>query len=549
MKHSIGLLLCLFLSFQLFAQHPLQVSPKQLLFNATNELQTDSLEITIKNTSQRNLRIDGFLFNEIYGDLAFSVSDSSLYILSNDSAKVWIYFEPIQNVFYNTEMVILNNSNRGLIAIDLLGQGTFSKTYYSSTQNLEGDALKNALTTRLIQGATNLGYNSARNRMFEDIDNQRVNGQGAAQNTLECPYSARVISGFTNRSNAQQSPYNFNTEHTYPQSRFGSQDPMRSDIHHIFPTDAPSNSERGSKPFAELSSWTWTMGGSRSNNSGFEPRDAHKGTCARAMLYFGLRYRQTAGVDITFLSGQENVLKSWHKRFPPDQIDERRNDDIFSFQGNRNPFVDYPQLIERMKNIAIADPVNNLFQLEIPDTAINFGNVKLNESATYEYVLVNSGNQTLNISNLVLSNSDFQFASGFGNDTSILAGESLIIKIEYPNSDAVIHQANFTFQSNDPSLSMNQIPVLANPNVGIPIEFIDSKITLFPNPSNDFIFIKSEDFDLNPNEILILNALGQELKIKLETQNPKLFKINLEEFNSGIYFFKANSIYKSFVIY
>ena len=67
---------------------------------------------------------------------------------------------------------------------DLIGQGRYSKSYYSATENKEEELLKDAIQTLTGNGYVSLGYNTARDKMFMIIDNQAVNGQGASQNTL-----------------------------------------------------------------------------------------------------------------------------------------------------------------------------------------------------------------------------------------------------------------------------------------------------------------------------------------------------------------------------
>ena len=75
--------------------------------------------------------------------------------------------------------------------MDLQGQGILSDLYYRTTENKSEQALKDALGARLIQGQNQLSYSQARDEMFMKIDNQKTNGQGAAQNTLECVYTGQ----------------------------------------------------------------------------------------------------------------------------------------------------------------------------------------------------------------------------------------------------------------------------------------------------------------------------------------------------------------------
>lgn len=147
----------------------------------------------------------------------------------------------------------------------------------------------------------------------------------------------------------------FNTEHTWPQSKFTNRFKTKSqktDLHHLFPTFSKINSERGSLPFAEvnarrnLSCSLPQSGTARSGGSGtyFEPPDSQKGNTARAMFYFSIRYH--TNIDST----QENYLRIWHKEDPVDQSEKSRHELISRLQGNRNPFIDRPELVNSISD-------------------------------------------------------------------------------------------------------------------------------------------------------------------------------------------------------
>ncbi|MCG8380472.1 MAG: endonuclease, partial [Proteobacteria bacterium] len=50
----------------------------------------------------------------------------------------------------------------------------------------------------------------------------------------------------------------YNREHLFPQGFFDSNTPMRTDVHHVVPTDGYVNNRRSNYPFGEVSSPTWT---------------------------------------------------------------------------------------------------------------------------------------------------------------------------------------------------------------------------------------------------------------------------------------------------
>ena len=154
----------------------------------------------------------------------------------------------------------------------------------------------------------------------------------------------------------------YNREHIWPSSWFGGYSPMKSDLHHVFPTDGYVNNRRGSYPFGQVGSPIWTSSnGSKVGRSDqcetsgqvFEPIDAYKGDIARAFFYMSIRYR---GEDGEWTSSEategawiepwaEQVLRAWHILDPPDAKELDRNNAIATIQGNRNPFVDHPEWV------------------------------------------------------------------------------------------------------------------------------------------------------------------------------------------------------------
>jgi len=144
-----------------------------------------------------------------------------------------------------------------------------------------------------------------------------------------------------------------NAEHTWPQGFFNKAAPMKSDLHHIFPTFIGVNGMRGSEPFGEVSSPSYaTDSGSKLGAEGFEPADTVKGDVARALLYFLVRYHDRKikdGMDNKdFWTSRVEMFLRWNQQDPPDAAERRRNELIADYQGNRNPFVDNHRLADQV---------------------------------------------------------------------------------------------------------------------------------------------------------------------------------------------------------
>ncbi len=78
----------------------------------------------------------------------------------------------------------------------------------------------------------------------------------------------------------------------------------------------------------------------------FEPKFG-KGTVARATLYFLLRY--PSKIRKGFRKNLNiSLLKTWHEEFPVDIYEKHRNKAIYEIQGNRNLFIDFPELVKKI---------------------------------------------------------------------------------------------------------------------------------------------------------------------------------------------------------
>ncbi|HYE77662.1 MAG TPA: endonuclease, partial [bacterium] len=335
MQFRLPALLALLTTWSAASAQTLTVSGPQISFGTTTELAPVARTLTVSNPTASPITVtDAHLFGT-YGQPAFGVTPATFTVAPGGSQTITVTFAPLHNIAHNSELVLVTD-RLGAVRVDLLGQGHYSRSYYNNTENLSEQALLDALKQITTAGHNALGYNTGRDRMFMTIDNKRVNGQGASVNTLECIYTGRQITGYTSRSAAQNQ--GFNTEHTWPQSLFSSANPMQSDLHHLFPTDDAANNSRSNNPFG-IATQPYRNDNINApshlgNNNRYEPRDPQKGRTARAMLYFVTRYQNYSG----YFNSQQSILRQWHHQFPVTQVDRRRNDDVLTAQGNRNPF-------------------------------------------------------------------------------------------------------------------------------------------------------------------------------------------------------------------
>ena len=161
-------------------------------------------------------------------------------------------------------------------------------------------------------------------------------------------------------------PSVWNKEHVWPRSRgdFGDNPPEGSDVHNLRACNGSINSSRGNHNFDYCTNSCNNLNGGSSYNYTskiFEPRDEDKGDVARIIFYMDVRYDGSSGeLDLemteSLLSQSSkaprhavrSTLLAWHDLDPVDNFERYRNDVIYYYQGNRNPFIDHPELAHHL---------------------------------------------------------------------------------------------------------------------------------------------------------------------------------------------------------
>ncbi len=487
--------ICLFaFANNLFSQI-LDFYPTLADFGVVHSKDTQTKVIKVSNQTAKNLIIyKTIIFNKYY-----CTNDTAFVLPPYGQKNITISFSPLHNIIHAAELLFYVQ-NHGTYNFHLYGQGRYKEKYYDSTENLSEEPLKTSLKTILAKNYNSIGYNSARDNMFMQYDNGKNNGSGDTVNTLECVYTGRIITNYTNRSDAQTN-YNFNTEHTWPQSLFSSQDPMMSDMHHLFPVDENSNSTRSNNPFGVVSNPQWQQGGSKSASGLFEPRDAHKGRAARALFYFAIRYQNYS----SFLTGQEKILREWNTTFLPTTKDSIRNEAIYKLQKNRNPFIDHPEFTERITSISNTSnaPYNDSFY--IFDSTINLC-ANLYDTLLYTITATGLGNQTLLFTNIKTN----LFTKAVG-AVSCDAGFAGSLDLKYYCTTSGVFTDTIIMDCSSNSIKNIYVPVKITvlPNSIYNIENINS-VRVYPNPSHHQIHIDLKN-DIGKSVVKLYNITGQQI--------------------------------------
>lgn len=256
--------------------------------------------------------------------------------------------------------------------------------YYNNASQKKGYALRQALFS-IIKPHTELSYTAL---------------WGAFQSTDVRPDNNKVWDIYSDNPTGQTSYYYvfgtnqcgnydsegdcYNREHSVPQSWFGEKTPMKTDLFHIYPTDGFVNGKRNNFAFGEVGNATWTSSngsklGSCStqgyNGTVFEPIDEYKGDLARSYFYMAVCYmdKNLNQDNYSMFSGGSlkpwalNMLIRWHNEDPVSQKEIDRNNAIFNLQHNRNPFIDFPELVGKIWG---SDSVNAFYPNGIAEISI-----------------------------------------------------------------------------------------------------------------------------------------------------------------------------------
>ena len=236
--------------------------------------------------------------------------------------------------------------------------------YYDDAVGKTGSNLKSSLNG-IISGHTTYPYTSSNTDVW-DILKVADKDPGNASNVIG------IYSGFSMDGAAEYaSGSGWSREHVWAKSRgnFGTSQGAGTDCHHIVAEDISTNSARNNRNFDYGDSF-YTDGSGTYNGATlsktssdwiWEPRDSKKGDVARMIFYMATRYEGAgsepdlelseillSSSDTSPVHGKLSVLLSWHLSDPVSAEEQARNEVIYSYQNNRNPFIDHPEWVETL---------------------------------------------------------------------------------------------------------------------------------------------------------------------------------------------------------
>ncbi|MFA8434554.1 MAG: endonuclease [Marinifilaceae bacterium] len=236
---------------------------------------------------------------------------------------------------------------------------SYPADYYSAIENKAANQLRSILQT-IVVNSTTQGQN------YGDIWNilKEADENPENPNQVWLIYLEKGLD--KSQQDGKASGEVWNREHLWAQSLGGFKDGTsrsadgkdvyfsttadnlkhgHADGHHLRAAQKNENSSRSNKSFDDVN-------GARTSTTNFyEPPQSAKGDVARSLLYMEIRYNNLNIIENYGTSGSKSIgklstLLKWHKEDPVDDFEKHRNNVVYDWQNNRNPFIDYPQLVD-----------------------------------------------------------------------------------------------------------------------------------------------------------------------------------------------------------
>jgi hypothetical protein len=303
-----------------------------------------------KGSAVTDVPVDGVSYNKGQGigsSKVFSTSTSSTFNVNEVEENTDYSFAVFA---YNGSGTVINYlQSNPLTGSITSAASSFSSEYtgINATASSFIDDLHALINTH--QSIFYGNYDETMLRLFEARDTSN------SQRVVTCIYSGLQF--------IYSEPFNWDVmsrEHTYCHAWMPTnpadnpEKPEYNDQHHLFPAQfADVNQVRLDWPLGVVSTVVSTyldskFGLNASGKTVFEPRDAHKGDAARALMYMCVAYNSVSGNNWHLPQSSnkyqdQNLLRKWHYQDPPSSYEKARNDFLDSLQGNRNPFIDHPE--------------------------------------------------------------------------------------------------------------------------------------------------------------------------------------------------------------
>ncbi|WP_321518003.1 endonuclease [uncultured Bacteroides sp.] len=359
--------------------------------------------------------------------------------------------------------------------------------YYSSAVGKKKAELKTALHS-IIMNAKVLNYGSGAGSTWSGFAQTDVRPDG----TVWDMYSNNKVP-----VNGNSAASGMNIEHSFPKSWWGGDERQSyRDLYNLNPSNSDANSAKSNYTMAVVdgavtySNGVIKVGKSSSRPGGlidaWEPSDEYKGDFARAYMYMVTCYEDysndwttTSALNEldkntypTFQQWAYQLLLKWSQQDPVSDKEINRNNTVSKIQGNRNPFIDYPELAEYIWGAKTETPwsenTDPVLYSPANNSTLDLGVTSISKILEKE-VSVSGKNLTGDLAVSVTG-------TGFSVSTSVLTKDQVTagakVTVQYTSASAATSTGTLLLSGGGVSVLVNLtaeavdgIPVLAASNV------------------------------------------------------------------------------------
>ncbi len=443
--------------------------------------------------------------------------------------------------------------------------GYYDSAYIAGTPRTCAD-LKTILFRTITRDTANIPYNSQNNALFDtraavnkiDIHRNDANTANIIWDMYTDNPTGPELYTFTPITN-QCGNYSavgdcYNREHSFPVAWFGDVQPMRTDMHHIFGTDGYTNGKHDNYPYGEVGFADWqSPAGAKLGTCSFggytgkvfEPIDEYKGDFARAMFYMVTAYedfmpswQSNSSADAvlngtTWPSLDNWAIQQWYKWHIQDPVSQKeidRNDSIYTFQHNRNPYIDHPEFV------ALVWQCTNL----LPVTVLDFTAVNNNNSVSVKWTV----NREINFRQYEVERSiDGVSFSQVGIVSARQLENYSFTDNQLPAAKTLFYRLKMVDADGRSSYSKTAT---------VRLNLFAGGVLIYPNPAVNEITVSISQQILSHASLRITDITGRELYRQSVNQDQSTIKIKTSSLSTGKYFMLVSTdsdiYYSSFLI-
>ena len=248
---------------------------------------------------------------------------------------------------------------------------------------------------------------------------------------------------------------------------------------------------------------------------------------------------------------QESRLRVWNLLDTVDANERLRNNRIAVLQHVRNPFIDHPELIDRIVSTYSVANRTPIGKISASPYNVQFDSLRTSDTASYYVAIMNYGTANLTINSATCSIPQFTVVS---TQSPIASGQLGYIRVKFqPTANYTTYNGTLTVTNSDSTIVINLKGVSKGPMDIHNISGIVPKETKlfqnYPNPFNPTTLIKFSVKNPGLVRLSIYDVLGQEVAVLVnEKMNAGTYEVpfGIDRLSgtaspSGVYFYKLDA--------